>query len=231
MSHPPPDPAEDLRAMFLSAADTAQPTDHVRPEQLWEAASGAGPTQRRRELLDAVRQDPALAAEWRLALAVQDEVGLRQADPELEEDNATVVRPRRWRRVAAAVATGVALAAGALLVFQPPPGDEPGVTSPMRDGADGLAIGSAMGHGQQLDRHDPTLAWTDLGPGVRYSVTVTDGDLQEVASIAELEEPRWTLPDQALQELPPGSRLLWRVDAVLPGGRRLSSPTFAIRVD
>ena len=45
-----------------------------------------------------------------------------------------------------------------------------------------------------------------------------------------LEEPRYTVPATALEDLPSGAEVFWKVDATQTDGGRVSSPTFVQRV-
>jgi hypothetical protein len=62
-------------------------------------------------------------------------------------------------------------------------------------------------------------------------VHVTDEDLNGVADGQDLDSEQFIVPEKALGALPTGARLLWRVEAFLPDGRRRASPTFVNRLE
>jgi hypothetical protein len=59
---------------------------------------------------------------------------------------------------------------------------------------------------------------------------VTTESLQVVATFGQLVEPAVVVPESALVSLPAGTRVLWRVEAVLPDGERVASPTYVARL-
>ena len=74
------------------------------------------------------------------------------------------------------------------------------------------------------------LRWTPAPAGSRYDVRVTTEDLRVIATANDLVAAEFALEPGQLAGLVPGSRVLWQVDAVLPGGARVSSPTFVVTV-
>jgi hypothetical protein len=62
-------------------------------------------------------------------------------------------------------------------------------------------------------------------------VRVTTESLQVLAGGQRLAEPSFLVPESALAPLPKDSRILWRVEAVLPGGERAASATFVTRLE
>jgi hypothetical protein len=58
----------------------------------------------------------------------------------------------------------------------------------------------------------------------------TDG-LEPVADARGLSAPEYLVPPERLASLPAGTKLLWRVEAVAPGGARLVSGTFVSRLE
>ena len=57
----------------------------------------------------------------------------------------------------------------------------------------------------------------------RYQVRVTTEDLRVLTTISDLTEPEVVLESAVLSSVPPGARVLWQVDATLPGGENVSS--------
>jgi hypothetical protein len=93
------------------------------------------------------------------------------------------------------------------------------------------SIQSLLEPGHALPRSACVLRWTAPPAGARYSVHVTDEDLNPIATATGLEREEFTVPVESLLKLPSGSRLLWRVEAFYPDGHRVTSPTFINRLD
>ena len=51
-------------------------------------------------------------------------------------------------------------------------------------------------------------------------------DLRVIAEARDLDAAEYTVPTEALVDLPSGSRIVWQVHANLPDGRRLASRSF-----
>jgi hypothetical protein len=81
-----------------------------------------------------------------------------------------------------------------------------------------------------LPRDRFRLAWEPAAAGARYGVVLTTADLREVYARRGLEGSELTVPAEALAGLPDGTRLAWRVDALLPDGTRQESPARLVRL-
>lgn len=79
--------------------------------------------------------------------------------------------------------------------------------------------------GEALDRQSFVLRWTAGPPGSRYRVQLLTEELDPVVVERDLTEPELRVPPEALQALPSGARLLWRVKTSLPGGKDVTSDT------
>jgi hypothetical protein len=102
---------------------------------------------------------------------------------------------------------------------------------PINRGTESSAIRSLVAPDAVVPRSACELTWASDLAGARYDVFVTDEDLNALARGSGLDVPRFVVRPQDLAALAPGSRILWRVEALLPGGRRVSSPTFITRVE
>jgi hypothetical protein len=129
-----------------------------------------------------------------------------------------------WGLLGAAAALVVGLTS-AVLYLRPP--SEP----PINRGTESSAIRSLVAPDAVVPRSACELTWASDLAGARYDVFVTDEDLNALARGSGLDVPRFVVRPQDLAALAPGSRILWRVEALLPGGRRVSSPTFITRVE
>jgi hypothetical protein len=87
-------------------------------------------------------------------------------------------------------------------------------------------LSSLVDESRPLPRSGGVLRWTPGPAGTRYQVEVTDEALRPLASGRGLGTPEFAVPADALTALPPGARVVWQVQAILPDGRRIASPTF-----
>ena len=191
------------------------------PGRIYDAARGVLPSGATREVVEHVALCPDCAEAWRLAAAFEEEAGAG------EEPAPVTARPA-WRpRLVAVAATLVAaaLAAGLWWSVVTVP-DEP----PVYRAAGEAEVVSLLPEGEPLDRGAPILRWRlepeSASEGTTYDVLVSTEALEPVAEATELEEPQYDVPEEALADLPAGTRLLWRVEATTPNNRRISSATF-----
>ena len=80
-------------------------------------------------------------------------------------------------------------------------------------------------------RDDVVLRWSPVGDGASYRVEVGTLDLSAVASGYELADPEFRVPASALEDLPAGATLVWKVEALLPDGDRIVSDAFLLRIE
>ena len=173
------------------------------------------------ELVEHTAACSACAEDWRLAMALQrPEAGVSNVIPAAERFSAGR-RLRNWGLAAAAV-LGLAVV-GEQFAQQANDG------AIYRGGQD--TIQSLVEEGQALPRTQFLLRWSALEtPGATYDVEVSTEDLRVIASGDDLREPQLLVPASTLAGLPPGARLLWKVDAELPEGGHMSSTTFVTTV-
>ena len=65
-------------------------------------------------------------------------------------------------------------------------------------------------------RAQPVLRWTGID-GARYRVRVLTADLQVLEESAESSALEYTLSQETLARIPPGTQILWQVEAQIPG--------------
>lgn len=217
---------EALRAAWRGRRAGSPPAAGCPPaSDLWSAVRGELPAEARRAVVDHTSSCAACAEAWRLAVALTpDPIPVAPEAP--RSVLAWLPRPGVLAPLAAAAALVVALAAGFGLLTGPRPG-----RTPEFRGAEVPVIRSLLGEAQALPRGSFRLQWTAAGEGSRYDVQVTTEALEVVASVQGLAEPVHVVPESALLRLPAGARLLWRVEAVLPDGERVASPTFVARLE
>jgi hypothetical protein len=212
---------EALKAAFQKLGDVNRgecSTDDL--DRIWRALDGTLGSEERRELIDRLASDPALAEAWRVAdeLHAASAVGANAG-----------AAPRRpitgWRRGWLAAAAVLLAAVSAVFVFQRiRPAD-----ATFR-GVEGYSVESLIGADVTLPRNEFQLRWTPGPPDTRYQVSVTTEALQVLTIAADLPAAEYVVPGEILASVPSGNRVLWQVDARLPGGERKSSATFTTRV-
>lgn len=217
---------EALRMAWRGRRPGPAPSEGCPPaSDLWSAVRGDLPAEARRAVVDHTSSCAACAEAWRLAVAlVPDPIPVAEKAP--RSVLAWLPRPGALTPLATAAAVVVALAAGFWLLQGP----RPGPTAEFR-GAEAPVIRSLLSDGQALPRARFRLQWSAVPEGSHYDVQVTTESLQVVASVRGLAEPAHVVPESALLPLPAGTRLLWRVEAVLPDGERVASPTFVARLE
>jgi hypothetical protein len=131
-----------------------------------------------------------------------------------------------WRFGLAAAAVLV-LAVGLATLFPPGPSrDDAG----WRSGPT-AQIRSLVPETTPLARAEFLLRWSGGPEGAVYDVHLTTESFSPVAVAEGLENPEWRVPEERLAEIAGGTRLLWRVDALLPDGRRARSATFFVLLE
>jgi len=160
------------------------------------------------------------AALWRLAHELQT-TDRAQVSP------APVVplRSRNWRWLAG----GGALAAAAVLALVLVPRAGQREASPVVRGRDDGLLRQDPAAGT-LDRAHPVLRWSGAPEGSRYSVVVSARDLTLLYRKSGLDTPELEIPAEVLTGVPPGGDVVWRVEAIAPGGRRITSGAFLSRL-
>ena len=222
MNQPPPLP-EDLRDTFAALSLSAVPRpDCPAPEAIWEAATGAAPAASAAAVVEHTSGCFACAEAWRLARAVAD-TAIAAPGSTGSAPSSGAFGGRTWILLAAAVVT-VTAGLGVLTLRR---SEAPVV---MRAGEE-VAIRSLVDESTPLARAHCVLKWSEPAPGARYTVRVGTEDLAPVAHVADLDRAEYTVPAQDLEKLPAGSVLVWRVEAVLPDGRRIDSPGFRNRLE
>ena len=102
--------------------------------------------------------------------------------------------------------------------------------APVYRGTGGPQIASALAEHAALPRANPVLTWTGI-EGARYRVRVLTADLEPLEEAEDLSVTSHALSADTVDRLPAGARLLWQVEARLPGGATVVSPTFGARLE
>lgn len=235
------DEDEPLRRAFAAGSERpgrgeGQQDGCPAPDVLWAAAAGELPPAERRQVIDHTSRCAACAEDFRIAAEmVRASPAAAPAAAHAAEAAAAPApsasgkgiagrwgfspaerRPQRWlyAALAATLLLGV-LAAGLWKSLQ----------APEVQRGDDAEIVSRLGEAPRLPREDVLLRWK--GPaGARYVVVVTTPELLVVDQQHDLAAESYRVPPEKLAGLPPGAAIDWRVEGVLPDGRRLSSPLF-----
>jgi len=214
-----------LRRALRSMADGARPRPGCpEPERLWDAVAGQLPVEQVREVVDHTASCPSCAEAWRLAHQLS-----RGAHEERQGVERPVFAARvSWRWAVAAAATVVLGVMGVQLWRTGPVGDPP---AGYRDPG-GETIRSLLLDGEALPRERFLLRWTaDTGAVPRFDVRVATEDLQVIDLARGLEDPEYVVPEDALEQVSAGDRILWQVEAVMEDGSSAVSPTFVNRLE
>jgi hypothetical protein len=219
-----PRPADERLALAFRALADAPEIEDV-PEELreriWLAVSGALPPEERRELVERTVTDPACAEAWRIASELW-RASQRLAVDEADVPSAPAVRwAPGWLAAAAVLLLGTTIV---ISLLNRSPGDEFRASS-------GFVVESLLPAEAALPRAAFRLRWTPGPEGSRYQVRVTTEDLRVLTTAEDLTEAAFAVDPAVLAGLPAGAAVLWQVDAALPGGERLTSPTFVTRVE
>lgn len=218
-----PHSPEDLEAAFASLSESAvSGPDCPTPGEIWETARGGESPVRASAVVDHTSRCFACAEAWRLAREIS---GRRIPEPGSAGSTPTSRVPglRTWTALTAA-AVVVTAGLGVLMYRRSTP---PFV---MRAGEE-VAIHSLVPESAPLPREGCVLRWSKAADGARYTVRVGTEDLAPIALAENLDQPEYTVQIKDLEKVPPGSAFVWRVEAVLPDGRRLASPGFRNRLE
>ena len=191
-------------------------------ERISRALRGELSASERRALIDRLAGDPALAEAWRIATELTSATSTGESATGTPGRRRLMARPRMWLAAAAALF----VVAGGIVVLQ----------RPQREGndtfraSDQYVVKSLVPEDASLPRDAFRVRWTPGPPESRYQVRVTTDDLRMLTVAADLTVPELVLERDLLSQVAPGARVLWQVDVMLPGGRRVSSQTFTTRV-
>lgn len=204
-----------LREVFQSRRAPAPAPLCPPADRTWEAARASTPLREMEAVVEHTASCPACAAAWRLA---------RELAPQAE---GRALARRTWRPAGIlAVAAAALLAVGVGLRTS----TWRSATSEYRRSAP-LRIESLVPKEAALRRAACVLRWRSGLAGARFSLHVTDEDLNVLASPRDLATEAFAVPAEALASLPPGAGILWRVEALSQDGRKLGSPTFVHRLE
>jgi len=211
---------ERIREAFVSRVPVASPDgDCPDPETVWRAVRRELPFARIREVGLHATTCAECAEAWRLARELAHEAP--SALLAFQRPSRSSNRARQWW-IGGTLAAAAALVLIALLL---PTGPALGPTGQetLRGAAE--TIRPVTDLDSALSRESCTLRWE--GPAdSRWEIRVATEDLHVIAEAHDLHATEFTVPVEALAELPAGSSIVWQVHANLPDGRRLASRSF-----
>jgi hypothetical protein len=215
MSTGEPEDVARLRAALASLrGDVDSPSDAGRPldaGRIFDAVHGRLSVEERRAVVDELLANPAAAEAWRLA---------RELSPETAAAEAPQREWSKWLAIAAVVV----LAVGAGWRFL---GTSP---EPVYRGSETRTIASALAADALLPRARPVLRWTAVEGG-RYRVRVLTPELELLEESQESTAVEHAVSAASLSRVPPGGRIFWQVEARVPDGGAIVSPTFSTRIE
>jgi hypothetical protein len=208
-----------LREAFASieADGASEPVDAGR---IFDALHGEMSPAERQAVIEQLVSNPAAASAWRLARAMAPDTAHAGA---LDRPSEERWRFARWKWVSVAAAAMLAIGVGWLLTLSPQ------ADPPMYRSVESRAITSRFEPGAKLSRTRPVLRWTGIDRA-RYRVRVFTADLQVLDESTETSALEYTLNQETLARIPPGTQILWQVEAHISGEVVITSPTFSIRV-
>lgn len=231
----------DRRMREAFARLDGEPGEPVDPETLWSVMRGKADPDTVAEIVERLRDDPALREEWALAQSFADAAEREETETETgvnvvaralqsEEAEGTASASaanagsyRTWL-VVAAVAAVVLLV---VLLTRKEPIDYQDDPRQMREGeADAI---EALVTGT-LPRSSPVLRWSAVDDAKHYKLSVTTQALEPVFERAGLTKTELEIPADSLAPIPVGAKLLWRVEASMPDGTKRRSTTFTVEL-
>jgi hypothetical protein len=211
---------ERLREAFVSRDPVASPDGRCPdPETVWRAVRRELPHDRIRQIGLHVTTCAECAEAWRLAREVAREAPADVLPFERPASRSSRARPWWIGGALAAAAAAVLIA----LLLPSGPGLGPSGQATLR-GAEEV-ISPLTDLAAPLSRESCTLRWQGPADG-RWEIRVATEDLRVIAEARNLDVTEFTIPEEALADLPPGTKIVWQVHANLPDGHRLASRSF-----
>ena len=207
-----------LREAYLGGTPRAASSACEDPERIWEAVQGTLDPARVGQLLDHANACTACDRAFQLARE------LRRQLPEETDRTVAPVQPARRPMRRPALTGAILAAAAAVVAVVVLRKEEPPAQRVLRE-ASSQSIFRLLGD-DHLPRDRFLLRWSGGPRGTVYELWVTTPELREIYREGKLESPEAQVPASALEGLPGGGDVLWRVEARLPDGGHAASPAF-----
>lgn len=217
-----PGPLDTLRRAFVGGGEPlVAGSTCPSAAEIWDAAHAELDPARAREIVRHVATCAACAADWHLAMRGGERPAVAA---DLRPPRSSAVA--RWVRLAGAAAV---LAGIGWLGLQ---GVRERETPPVfREGAGAAEIRALVPEDRPLARDGALLRWSALGEGARYTVELSAEDLTPLHTAHGLAASELEVPPEVLSRVGPGEAIVWRVEARLPDGTRVSSGAFVHRLE
>lgn len=190
------------------------------PERIWSAVRGELPRDEFGEVADHAATCPVCALAWQLGEKGSDEIGR----PELPKAG------KPWRAWYGLAAAAVLVMAAALVMQFRGTGFIPETSQPRYRAPVEETVLSQIPEGTALDRDACTLVWS--GPETAtFNIQLATSDYQVLHRETGLTATEFTIPASLIEGMPPGSIILWQIEAVLPDGTRQLSRTFKVTIE
>jgi hypothetical protein len=212
----------DIGRLSAALASLAEQPEWPEPDadRIFAALHGDLGPEERRAVVDEMIRNPRAALAWRLAHELAPEGASHLAVARL----AMTRRLWTWAAAAAAAMVLIVVGVGSQLRFWHP------ADAPVYRSAESRRIASLLPAGKPLARAQPILRWTPV-EGARYRVRVLTSNLELLEEAEDIAAPEYRVSPDAVRRVPPGGRLLWQVEARVPGSAPVTSPTFSARVE
>ena len=216
--------SEQLAEQFRQTDPKRVRTDCPPADRIWEAVAGELSPEAVRQIVEHTAQCMDCSIAWRVAL----EVGR-----ETESDGRVAsLRPLRSRAARSFLFPGVGLAAAAIAVLLlRGPWTHPDRRGPVEaERGSKRSLVSLNAPGTQ-PRNAVVLRWSPLPGAERYSVTVLSSSLDVLHRAFGLSTTEFRIPPESLSGQPSPARVLWSVEATLPGGGVIDSDVFTVDIE
>src|SRR5262245_24264686 len=221
------EPLDDLEQRFREALPDGGEGDCPPADALWAAAAGELPFEQVRAFVDHGARCARCAEAWRILAEVRHAAGdsnTAEAHPLLPRPLAPPAPGPAWARRRALLPLALSALAATLVwtTLRPSPPGSPGVER----GSAGAVLRAESPPVQPAN--EALLRWSEVPGASSYNVTVLTPDLVVLHQAVGVSGRELRLPEGVRQRA--GSGLLWNVDAVMPDGRTVASPTFELQL-
>jgi len=207
--------SDDLQRAFRGLAEPAETASGCPDrDMIWKAQAGSLAREEAIRVVEHTGQCASCAEAWRLAHSM----GAMEGPP-------TVSSAGRWGLLAAAAVAVVAIGLTIVVVTRQEAG------APVLRSGESNRIESLVPEDRPLPAGELRLRWSGGAEGALYAVRLTTEDFRTLATVEGLKQQEYLVPVDLLADVEPGTRLLWRVKAFLPGGTRITSETFFVQIE
>jgi hypothetical protein len=193
------------KAFAISVGPAPEPEACPPSDRIWLAVRGELPPAELREIVDHVATCAACAEDWRIAMAFEEESSVVVAPP-VVHPRSVVARFRPWLAAAAVILVSVV-------------GFQLQGPKPIYRSGEGQTVESLV-KDDHISRRHFFLSWKGVPEAASYNLIVSTASM-EILFQKDVTTTTYTVPESALAELKPGSKVLWTVTPVSRDGGRL----------